>query len=168
MGRFIKGETLVIAMVFVNRTLGEMLDKIKFTHLGLYEIVIPEKNGQFEGGYTRPNSKLYHEIRQAVKERTGRSLDGFLNESIANAMGRGNQNTTYLPVSFKLFFGEKGIVFRMRDSGEGFDYTSKIRQLRSGEKYFQNSGAGLAMLEKSPFEASYEGNGNILNICIST
>ena len=69
--------------------------------------------------------------------------------------------------ALKSFFGKKGIVFRIRDEGEGFDYKEKIRLMEQGRVYYKNDGgSGLKLQNMLPHIYSYEGDGSIINICV--
>jgi hypothetical protein len=99
----------------------------------------------------------------------GKMLVG-LTFAMENAYTRGNNypryeertNEGYLPFTVKSFCGNKGIVFRVRDSGEGFDYEGAIAMIPQRNDRLH----GMKLLKEAIAEISYEGEGNIVNIMI--
>jgi hypothetical protein len=90
--------------------------------------------------------------------------------AIENAYTRGNNypryeertNEGYLPFTVKSFCGDKGIVFRVRDSGIGFDYKKAIARIPQRNDRLH----GMKLLKDAIAEVSYEGDGSIVNIMI--
>lgn len=114
-------------------------------------------------------------------------LKPVLSLALENSLTRGNRNSyifnneegdkickegipvrcyreCYLPLSIKIFHGEKGFIIRIRDSGEGFPYTKIIAKKREGESYAQNFGKGMYVMDKEGVEVAYEGTGSTINI----
>jgi len=80
---------------------------------------------------------------------------------------RGNEMQIDLSISVKVFSGKLGHIIRILDSENGFDYKTKIKQMRSGDlSYRQRNGLGLKYLDRIGFNASYEDRGRVINIII--
>jgi len=169
---------MIDKMVLLNKTFEEMLEDIEFTSVGFYDILIPDKHQEFFLNMDPPvlNNYFYQLIGNAINKEGDNDINStqvldatriLLDETILNSLWRGNQELRYLPVSLKSFFGKKGIVLRIRDDGEGFDYKEKIRLMEQGRVYYKNEGgSGLKLQNMLPHVYSYEGDGNIINICI--
>ncbi|MFH1637415.1 MAG: hypothetical protein ABIB71_03250 [Candidatus Woesearchaeota archaeon] len=106
---------------------------------------------------------------------------GLMCLALENALCHGNQNNPELPVTLKAFKGKKGMVVRIRDSGIGFDYKSKIKSVKNlankayyledmhkrvgkNDKYFSRLGTGLWFFQLNPAIVSFENNGTTVNI----
>jgi hypothetical protein len=87
------------------------------------------------------------------------TLKEFPMEAFRNACMHGAP-----PIKFEIYLGKQGSVFRIQDSGQGFDFSEKIRKMRAGEKYWKHHGIGLATFEHPYCLVSYEGKGNIVNM----
>jgi hypothetical protein len=95
---------------------------------------------------------------------------GGLLYAIENAYTRGNDfpvnegktNNGHVPFSVKSFFGEKGIVFRVRDSGKGFNFVEEVKKI----PYHTDRLHGMAIMDSCLSEISYEGSGSVVNIMI--
>jgi len=154
-------------MTFVDKTLDEMLKEIGFNEFGTYDIIIPEKNGRTNLLNPDTSEEFDENMSRLIKEKTGNHNAHYIvDETILNALWWGNKKQIDMPISVKTFFGDKGIVFRIRDSGKGFDFKETIRKLGNREKYYNNYGGGFIIQQSSPYDISYEGDGSIVNICI--
>ena len=158
-----------------------MLDEIEFGRLIRYDYHIPAECpdrycfcgerldilDQSDPNYVVNIVKdLIPELREQVSD-GGFYIADAIELALENAFSRGNCLDTHLPVSVKVFSGRKGHVIRIRDSGMGFNYRKKIKQMRSKEYgYAKNFGQGLLALDEPGFEASYENRGSTLNIMI--
>jgi hypothetical protein len=85
-------------------------------------------------------------------------------EVFYNAFERGNKRREDLPIQVEVFSGSKGMVLRITDAGEGFDFRDVMEKRKSGEKYFNSDGHGLNVLDLSGFNVAYEGRGNVVNM----
>ncbi len=54
-----------------------------------------------------------------------------LQETISNSYVRGCRSSKELDVAYKVFFGEKGIVFTVVDDSQGFDHQAKLEKARA-------------------------------------
>lgn len=140
-------------MTVVTKSLDEMLTEIEFQRPARYDILVPEKLGHV-GSFGR----------YLTGPVSGLSMRCAICTAIENAYFRGNKSENYLSITLKLFEGRKGIVYRIRDSGEGFDFDSVQAKFQEGEKYYQNIGVGFRNYNYHDIEASFEGNGNTVNI----
>ena len=152
--------------MFIDMNLEKMLNKIEFVKFGVYDIVINERHGEEQEGQWRETEEYYKRLLQELTLSKISMGVGAIGLALENAFIRGNENLSYKIVSVKIFEGIKGRIVRIRDSGEGFDYRKKIRELECCERYFVNIGNGLEALRHSKWLCSYEMDGSILNICI--
>jgi hypothetical protein len=152
-----------------QKSIDEMLEAIGFTHLGLFEVLVPSQqpelfrvfNDAFSQGIPVPTMAYIDRVIQ----KTG--LAKFvINEIFLNAFDHGNHGIPYLPVSVKIFEGTRGNVLRVVDSGEGFDYQGIIRNMRAEQEYpHKRAGWGMGAFYCYPeFLVSFEGKGNIINV----
>ncbi len=81
-----------------------------------------------------------------------------------NSILYGNKKDMELPLKVKCFKGLKGVVIRIEDSGEGFDFKETQRKWKKGDKYYQNGGNGWKFFNRPSVQVSFEGKGNIINI----
>ena len=165
--------------MLVNKTFEDMLEDIEFKDWTNYSMTTPKENPNLffctRGNHFVISEKYLDYILNSIWENyrtkyTGQMRDvrTILDEATLNAIGHGNKNQTDLPVSIKIFKGNKGYVVRIRDSGKGFDFENTLLKLRKGEKYFKGSGCGFCLFYDSRYcNVSYEGNGSIVNIQIS-
>ena len=161
-------------MVLVNKSLDSMLDKIKCTELTSFDFfnldeILP---GEFSGNpliYLFGSSGYWVELMKELGPNFYQNLNGPIGHALENAFLRGNEKKRYLPVSLKVFSGRRGKVVRIRDSGQGFDFNRKINLMRAGnQNYFNGKGRGLRTMDKPGALVSYEGNGNTINIMLSS
>ena len=66
--------------------------------------------------------------------------------------------------SVKAFRGKRGVIVRIRDSGEGFDYENTKKMMINHEKYFQGLGAGFMTFHYLKDEVSFENGGTTINL----
>ena len=99
----------------------------------------------------------------------GKVLRG-LTYAIENSYTRGNNfphqeertNNGYLQLTVKSFCGDHGLVFRVRDSGQGFGFVKEIAGLsaRIGKVH------GMQVMNSCLSQIAYEGNGSIANLML--
>jgi len=152
-----------------------MLDEIKVRELSYFDFWRPIERlerhriryGQEE--YLDILPSYVNEILTKISPDTGVSPDNLLAvvlvQVFENALTRGNLRNLYLPISLKVFEGPEGVVFRIRDSGAGFDYNAVMDQRRKGDRsYIQGQGCSLGIMCYKQYEVAFEGNGSIVNI----
>lgn len=162
-------------MTLVSKSLDEMLDEINATACTYFDywrpIEHPERHRTREElhGYVDILDSYVDEILKTLSPETGVSSDNLLAtvlvQAFENALTRGNQRNLCAPISFKIFEGSAGVVFRIQDNGAGFDYAALLARRRQGDRsYIQGSGLGLTVMEYPQYEVAFEGKGNIVNI----
>ncbi|MBS3166184.1 hypothetical protein J4444_03615 [Candidatus Woesearchaeota archaeon] len=162
-------------MTIVTKTLDQMLDEIKACECSYFDFWLPierldRHRIRYElGGYLDILSSYVDQILKNISPETGVSPDNLLAtvlvQAFENSLTRGNLRNLYLPISLKIFEGPEGVVFRIRDSGAGFDYNAILEQRRRGDgSYIQGSGMGLEVMNYKQYEVAFEGNGNTVNI----
>lgn len=164
--------------MLVDKSLEQMMEEIGFTQWVKYDLITLDPD-QFEVGDISSDelledNELDRYIKRLLREcdpsyKSGLQFeDKFATISLAleNAYVHAH-NFERRELSLKVFSGEKGNVVRLRDSGKGFDWKNTVEQLRSGSRYFQNLGSGFEVFDKSPYEVSFEGRGNTINMMIA-
>lgn len=144
-------------MVISNYTFEEMLGMIEINELIGHKI-IPGKNDYYD--YL---DKLQDRIRKKEKfwnseiplfyfyAQTGLGLE--------NAFIHGKK-----PVILNAFRGEKGIIIRIEDCGEGFNFKKVQKNYMQRTKYFKNKGMGFESYNKNGYLVSFENKGRTLNM----
>lgn len=111
-------------------------------------------------------------------KKTGGAIIAF---ALENAFYHGNQNNPNLLVSLKYLEGKKGAVIRIRDSGNGFDY-SKVLERRNAiktnnlslcspekiptnKRYFKRRGRGFNLFSFQKEKISFDKEGTCINLC---
>lgn len=89
---------------------------------------------------------------------------GIGNFALENACVRGNRCDESLPIILEIFEGKKGIVARVTDSGEGFDFKEVQKRFENGEKYYSGCGFGFKAYNEKEFLVSFENDGKMVNI----
>jgi anti-sigma regulatory factor (Ser/Thr protein kinase) len=174
-----------IKMVFVNKSFRQMMKKIKFQRFIRKDRISPKDNADIfrihrpllnesylestlekldlPDRYTVVEFKFdgcnfYYKYRDFIKN--------LISEAMLNCYERGHKRNGNLKISFRIAEGQNGYVLRFRDQGNGFDYLERIKKLRTNQEYWERSGSCFAFLDSPDVEASYEGNGKILNVKI--
>jgi len=154
--------------MIVSKTFDEMLEEIEFKRWIRYDFLVPEDSPEIFNKvrvgrgltFSIPNHRYITEITGIMRIRSSTVYELFY-----NAFGRGNLGQSDLPVSVKIFDGEKGKILRIRDSGEGFDLDDIMTKIQNNERYFRNAGGGFNLFtnDKS-YNIAYEGDNNIVNL----
>jgi hypothetical protein len=158
-------------MVFIKKSLTEMLEEIEFRGLGSFDYIVPNENKQINpGNGLIITEEYYHQLQEDLKNYVSvKRLPMSLVFAIENAYMRGNNcsdnlrkiNNGHLPIGIKSFYGKEGMVIRIRDSGKGFNFVNEIEKCN-----FRGEIHGMAMMDACLSEVSYEGNGSVVNIMI--
>lgn len=159
-------------MVFVKKSLDSMLEEIEFSCFKRFDYIIPDEKlswfictKKYLDIQNLDYVKSLMEDLLGEDEKYSRKDRDAICAAIENALTRGNNKQIYLPISIKIFSGKSGGILRLRDCGPGFNFKRKINQMKSRIcRYFKGYGHGLKSLDKSNYEVSYEGNGNIINM----
>ena len=103
---------------------------------------------------------------------------GFLlipvSELLGNALIHGNSGAMHnapngdplKSLSVKVFLAKNGLLVRVRNEGEGFDYKDVIDRFRNGREYASHvlGGNGMINFDHPDLLVSYEDNGRTSNI----
>ena len=85
---------------------------------------------------------------------------------LENSFCWGNQRNPRRPLLVEFYVGNKGVLVRIEDDGQGFDVCrvmSKYSQHDFGDcGEFEHTGYGLRILSQSDFEITYEGEGKVV------
>lgn len=161
-----------IRMTLVNKTFEQMQEEIGFKKFSRYDNICPEKNPElFYRSSFEDNSNIFLPKSGYIRELLGPSRfsdyhEQLIHEILLNAHQRAHNCNGSMNISIKVAEGSRGYILRFRDSGNGFDFKDKIKKMGLGEKYYEGEGCGLLNLTESDIEASYEGDGSILNVMI--
>ncbi len=108
---------------------------------------------------------VFSEEKELMMERT-------IEELLLNSCIDGCRESDDLNVMLNSYFGDKGIVFHIKDDGNGFDYKSKLAQRKrelhlydrntvlSDSRESKRSGHGMYCLLTFPDDFSYNKQGN--------
>jgi hypothetical protein len=178
-------------MTFVDKSFRQMMEEIEFQRFIRHDRISPYENpelfgikeGEYDGkkiyvitsdycrGIIKKLQLPHMNVRVNYKSDGKQSspkysvlVDSIIAEAMINGYERGHNCDDRLKLSLRVAEGEEGYILRFRDHGPGFDYKDKIYLLRTDQPYWQRLGAGFSLLDAENIEASYEGNGNILNV----
>ena len=146
-------------MVLSDHSLEQMLDMIEFKEM-IHEGIIKDEL------YMDYRNRLYELILEQGKPyanhlfRSGR----IVGLGLENAYAHGNKGDESLPISIKVFEGIKGLVVRIRDSGEGFDFKKTQKKFENEEKYYNGFGGGFKRYNQKEYLVSFENKGTTINI----
>jgi two-component sensor histidine kinase len=115
------------------------------------------------------------QLKYRIEDVLGRSLgelerdlfgaDGVLSEALSNAFVHGHRRDQYQAIEVACQVGENGLLFSIRDQGQGFDLMRAMAELARGGTYFHMAGNGLRALAQKPgVIASYDNGGSVLHI----
>ncbi len=74
---------------------------------------------------------------------------GVICEALSNAFAHGNNKDYYTQIHVSVYLGESGIITRIINGGDGFDFRTKVKELKRGKRYFVIAGNGLKMMMES-------------------
>ena len=117
--------------------------------------------------YTEDRST--EDYRKKILNRDRFMVSQIIWETCLNMVEWGNKKDPSKSVRVLLFEGKRGKTLYLQDGGDGFDYEEAFRKAKAGERFTSRDGSysgstGLPYLYRVPFEVSYGGNGNILNL----
>jgi hypothetical protein len=155
-------------MTVVKKTLDRMLVETRWYKFCKNDLIIPKKiKSAHKNIWKRVledlgyKTFLLEELGSITKNKTTSFVIGW---AIENAILRGNKNNPEAPVLVNYYLGDYGIVAKVEDFGDGFDYNETQRRFLSGEGYALNNGAGFIGYNYDDVEVSFSGKGNIVNI----
>lgn len=94
-------------------------------------------------------------IEEHRREMVGPS--GLLSEALSNSYCHGNRRDPDLPIYVNVFKGDKGLLIKIEDSGDGFNYEEALNKLEQGGTYYKLSGNGLRRMAGSENFAVFYG-----------
>ncbi|GEM_PF-5950906 len=170
--------------MFVHKTIDELLGMLKEPKLVYYDYTLGVPLGEALlhplDDYRFWINQANHPLINLHKEMQKNNLDFLYDpvaEMVANALRHGNKNEglqNYTPngdplksLSMKIFTGDNGLLFRVRNEGEGFDYEKTLENLEKTGGFFQQRGFcgnGMKMLASPRFFVSYEDKGRATNL----
>jgi len=166
-------------MTFVNKSLDQMMQEINCNQLAYFDFWKPsefpkrhKERNLYLGKYLDISNDYVDFLISKIPAESNIHPDNLLKSAIIltfeNALTRGNHCDINSAVSLKLFSGNKGSIFRIRDSGNGFPYVDFINKYYLGQKVHNGNGNGFIVFDFDLIEVAYEGKGNIINIMIKS
>ena len=98
---------------------------------------------------------LDRRIEEHRRELVGPS--GLLSEALSNSYCHGNRRDPDLPIYINVFKGDKGLLIKIEDSGDGFNYEETLSKLERGGNYYKLSGNGTKRMMASENFAVFYG-----------
>jgi len=157
-------------MVFIQKSLGDLLSESKFEKIILYEIL--EEMDILSFLNTFCETVYIMKILSTIGISKYCSDWHAVSLAIENCIVRGNKEIPYCLVSIKIFSGKKFNIIRLRDSGlrdnyENFDFQMIIEKMKLGDfSYKKGYGEGIKGIDASTVFANYEGDGSIINLMV--
>lgn len=162
-------------MVFVEKSFEQMLYEIGFERFIRDDNICPGKNPELFKKALNADAFLPSlEYRWGIWDQVqsirrpeddlSNTLFSIVEEVMLNMYERAHNCDDNLNMSVKIAEGSEGYVLRFGDSGKEFNFREKIEKFRKNEKYEKRWGYGLEALNLPHVEASFEGDGSILNV----
>lgn len=170
-------------MVCVNKNLEAMLSEIGNPRRVISDAVIPfsyyshnpqifEEHVEFFWlwQYERQLSDALQKLHLPIELSFSEEIDTPVQSAIENAYVHAGRHVLRRdmkkPIKVEVYLGEKGIVFTVTDSGEGFDFDAIVEQKRRNLRYYRaGMGNGFKVFDvhfnnegKVPYEVSGERN----------
>lgn len=90
---------------------------------------------------------------------------GLLCEALSNAFAHGNRKDPHRPIGIVIHKGRKGVVVRIKDSGDGFDVDGVMEEYSRGKAYYHTAGNGLRlMISSTVFQVFYTDAGTAFHL----
>jgi len=90
---------------------------------------------------------------------------GILCEALSNSFCHGHNRESKLPISIKVYLGQRGVLVQIKDSGNGFAVDKIKKNFRFGKPYFHLAGNGLRRMARSAhFGIFYCSKGNTFHL----
>jgi|GEM_PF-1101132 len=90
---------------------------------------------------------------------------GILSEALSNAYYHGHAKSTVQPIKVRVYVGVRGLIIRIKDSGNGFSIRNIYEKFENGKAYFHTAGNGLRlMIFSKRFGVFYNKTGNAFHL----
>lgn len=90
---------------------------------------------------------------------------GILCEALSNAFCHGHAKDPCKPIVLYVFKGKKGLLVRIKDSGEGFDVQTVYHRFCNNKHYYSTAGNGLRLMAQSRrFGVFYDATGTAFHL----
>ncbi len=89
---------------------------------------------------------------------------GAILGAIGNALKRGNRGNPNKSLGIEKYVGKYGVVVRVQDTGDGFDYREIDRKCNAGERYFERGGKGWRAYLKPNVLVAFAQEGKEINL----
>jgi hypothetical protein len=100
-------------------------------------------------------------------EQTLFGADGIFSEALSNAFVHGHRRDPGRAIEITCRVGRHGLVFSIRDSGDGFDVDQTMARMSAAGTYYSYAGNGLRALSTAEgVVASYTDRGRCLHLRI--
>ena len=167
--------------MFTNQTIDELLVKLDNPEMIYYDYIpavplaeaLQHPADDFKFWTNLPNKPLRN-LYTYMQQNSLEYLYEPAAEMVANALRHGNKYSIcpapngdpMKSLSIKIFKGNNGILFRVRNEGTGFDYQQMLAQFAEGTTHSANilGGNGIRMLANPDLLVSYEDKGRITNL----
>ncbi len=148
-------------MVIVSKSIEEMFEDISMDSFLYYEMM-PSRQAMREGFDFRKDILMHAGLDMPAMD--WMDLQECVALALENAWMHGTQGQGFPGISIKAFRGEKGLIVRIRDPGEGFGYKVIQRKYSLGQVYYTNMGWGFRRFNEFSPEVSFENNGTTINL----
>jgi hypothetical protein len=156
-------------------TFEDGLNRIGVSRILFEETLVPSSCGKNPNSTYRPGYDwlfTYERILAGVLEPWTAHLryeligeKGVLCEALSNAFCHGHRKNPEKPIELKIFLGIKGLIVRIKDSGDGFDLRRVTEEFKKGKSYFHLSGNGLKrMIHSEDFHIFFTDSGACFNL----
>ncbi len=168
--------------MFTDATMDDLLERLNDPALSFYTYLPAVSVGEalyhppddFRFWTNRANTPM-KEIAGFMQQKGLSGLYEVVAEMVANAGRHGNKNSLHpapngdplKSLSVKVFLANNGMLCRVRNEGEGFDYQRKTQELTEGTHSASILGGnGMRMLNASALTVSYEDAGRATNLLV--
>ncbi|MBI5393516.1 hypothetical protein HZA96_06630 [Candidatus Woesearchaeota archaeon] len=167
--------------MFTTKTIDELLAQLESSELIYYDYTpavsvveaLKHTPDDFRFWTNLPNKPL-KDLYKFMLENNITFVYDFVAEMTANALRHGNKYSLQpapngdplKSCSIKIFKGNNGLVFRVRNEGNGFNYQQMLDQFAEGKTHSANilGGNGTRILTHPMIIVSYEDNGRTTNL----
>lgn len=151
-------------MVFVNIDLGEMLSGSCYNHDRINTVVF----GSTQQDFFRRALEVTVIDEPLVEAMIGNfaiEYGRIILEAISNAYMHGNRYNPAKPIDVRAWEQADFYITSITDSGQGFDFETKIANFKKGLEYSdRNSGQGFELFNRDFVLVSYDLGGKRINI----
>ena len=161
--------------MLTNISLSQGFEKIGRPTLVMDEIIIPAESRSNSNSPYRPEYEWLFVYERKIAKFLSPWLEhlrfeligekGVLCEALSNAFCHGHHKNPAQPITVCIYLGQKGLIVRIMDNGEGFNIKSIIDNYSKGKNYYHMSGNGIRQMIRTPsFEIFYTDQGKSFNL----